>query len=96
MLWWSSVNLKKLAKWSGTFYRRRIWQNKRKLTKMKVMDFQRDMIKMGFLDEDPDGIFGTQTEAALLRFQSRHHLKIDGLIGPQTYSRIREIRKEVN
>lgn len=31
-----------------------------------------------------DGIFGAETEAALKKFQQRHGLKADGLLGPKT------------
>jgi peptidoglycan DL-endopeptidase CwlO len=32
----------------------------------------------------PDGIFGTQTQAAVLRFQRAHHVPATGLVGPLT------------
>lgn len=32
-----------------------------------------------------DGIFGTQTEAAVKQFQEKHNLKVDGIIGPITF-----------
>jgi zinc D-Ala-D-Ala carboxypeptidase len=35
-----------------------------------------------------DGAFGPATEAALRRFQSAYGLAVDGIAGPQTYSRL--------
>lgn len=32
-----------------------------------------------------DGIFGEDTEAAVRRLQQDHRLKVDGIIGPQTW-----------
>lgn len=32
-----------------------------------------------------DGIFGTQTEAAVKEFQAEHKLKVDGIVGPITF-----------
>ena len=33
-----------------------------------------------------DGIFGYQTELAVMRFQAGHHLVVDGIVGPRTWS----------
>lgn len=35
-----------------------------------------------------DGIFGSQTEAAVRRFQSAYGLTVDGIAGPQVHSRL--------
>ena len=33
---------------------------------------------------NPDGVYGAMTEAAVREFQTKHHLKSDGLVGPDT------------
>ena len=33
-----------------------------------------------------DGIFGRQTRAAVVAFQARHHLQVDGVVGTQTWA----------
>ncbi|MDQ0257008.1 N-acetyl-anhydromuramyl-L-alanine amidase AmpD [Evansella vedderi] len=38
-----------------------------------------------------DGIFGQETERAVRRFQREHGLTIDGIAGPETYQRLREV-----
>nr|WP_323741866.1 peptidoglycan-binding domain-containing protein [Salinibacillus xinjiangensis] len=34
----------------------------------------------------PDGIFGPVTEKAVKKYQRRHGLKVDGLVGPKTWA----------
>lgn len=36
----------------------------------------------------PDGVFGKVTEAAVKKFQIAHHIKADGVIGPQTMEKL--------
>lgn len=48
---------------------------------------QRDLIRKGFLDADPDqldGGFGPKTDDAARRFQAAHGLVVDGLVGRKT------------
>ena len=40
--------------------------------------------RAGFLRDEPDGIFGRKTKAALMRFQSSSGLPADGAAGPKT------------
>lgn len=35
-----------------------------------------------------DGIFGIQTEAAIKSFQQNHGLRVDGIVGPQTWTKL--------
>ncbi|MCD8508872.1 MAG: N-acetylmuramoyl-L-alanine amidase [Bacillus sp. (in: Bacteria)] len=43
------------------------------------------------LNYGADGIFGRETEQAVLRFQREHGLTVDGIAGPETYQRLREV-----
>jgi len=40
-----------------------------------------------------DGIFGSATEKAVKEFQTKNHLKIDGIVGPQTWQKICDMSK---
>jgi hypothetical protein len=49
-----------------------------------VATLQRQLSAAGY-PVTVDGKYGPQTEAAVRRFQTDHHLKTDGLAGPQTF-----------
>jgi hypothetical protein len=40
---------------------------------------------------DVDGDFGTQTHARVVEFQKVNHLKVDGLVGPETLGKLFEV-----
>lgn len=46
------------------------------------------------LDITPDGIFGSQTEAAIKQYQSAHGLTPDGICGPKTWAAL-GMREEI-
>jgi len=46
---------------------------------------------LGFNCGAVDGIFGPKTEAAVKAFQSAYNLKVDGIVGPQTWGKIIEL-----
>ncbi|MFW8565328.1 L,D-transpeptidase family protein [Orrella sp. 11846] len=45
-------------------------------------------------EEEPDTIYDTQTEDAIKRFQARHGLTVDGVIGPATLAALQVSPKE--
>lgn len=42
-----------------------------------------------------DGCFGSQTEAAVKKWQSAHGLVVDGIVGPKTWAKMSESVKEI-
>lgn len=43
------------------------------------------------LNIEADGIFGSQTELAVLQFQRMHDLEVDGIVGPLTWRSLMEV-----
>lgn len=49
----------------------------------------------GVLDkEDADGIFGEETEGVVRQFQAEHGIRVDGLVGPETLVKIKQVYAE--
>ena len=46
---------------------------------------------LGYYNGKIDGIIGSQTQAAIRRFQTAYNLSVDGICGPQTEAKIREV-----
>ena len=53
-----------------------------------VRQLQTMLKKKGFDPKGVDGIFGSNTEAAVKKFQTAKKILIDGIVGPQTWSAI--------
>lgn len=51
---------------------------------MKIKDIQQQLAARGYTPGPIDGIWGRQTIAAVRRFQTRHGLEPDGVVGPLT------------
>lgn len=49
-----------------------------------VREIQKQLTNLGYNTGGVDGIFGKQTEQAVLNFQIQHGLLADGIVGPQT------------
>ena len=49
-----------------------------------VKEVQTKLIKWGYLTGRADGIFGTKTKAAVIKFQRKNGLTADGIIGTRT------------
>ena len=50
----------------------------------EVEALQRRLLAKGFNPGPTDGVFGPKTEGAVKRFQERHGLQVDGIVGPKT------------
>jgi hypothetical protein len=52
-----------------------------------VLDVQRRLRDLGYRSVgQPDGLFGNQTEEAVRRFQQANDMKVDGIVGPRTWT----------
>ncbi|WP_234998446.1 peptidoglycan-binding domain-containing protein [Salirhabdus sp. Marseille-P4669] len=58
-----------------------------------VREIQQDLIKAGFALPvfGADGHFGAETERAVMKFQKKYQLQVDGLVGQQTLSKLKEV-----
>jgi peptidoglycan hydrolase-like protein with peptidoglycan-binding domain len=50
-----------------------------------VRQLQQRLRAKGFYSGAIDGLFGTQTEAAVRRAQAANDLTVDGIVGPATW-----------
>ena len=53
-------------------------------TSENITPYQERLYELGYLTNEPDGIYGDATIAAVKRFQDRNGLTADGRLGPQT------------
>ncbi|MCL6633310.1 MAG: peptidoglycan-binding protein [Alicyclobacillus herbarius] len=51
-----------------------------------VSDLQRKLNSLGYACGKVDGVFGLKTLAAVKKFQEAHHLIVDGIVGPKTWT----------
>jgi N-acetylmuramoyl-L-alanine amidase len=63
-----------------------------------VREIQEDLLKAGFSLPiyGADGTFGSETERAVMKFQKKHGLTVDGLVGPKTLDKLNEILSSSN
>jgi peptidoglycan hydrolase-like protein with peptidoglycan-binding domain len=54
----------------------------------RVRALQHKLNRLGYASGEVDGLFGPITGGAVRRFQSRHGLKVDGTVGPETMGRL--------
>ncbi|UFU01348.1 peptidoglycan-binding protein [Radiobacillus kanasensis] len=59
-----------------------------------VKEVQQGLIRAGFALPvyGADGIYGEETKRAVMKFQRRYGLTVDGLVGPQTLDKLSEVR----
>lgn len=55
----------------------------------EVRNLQAELKAAGVLAGKVDGVFGKQTLAAVKKFQARHRLAQDGVVGPRTWAKLR-------
>lgn len=60
----------------------------------RVVEVQKALVKHGYDKIVPDGVFGKQTFRAVIDFQTKHGLVVDGVVGPLTASKLTEITAE--
>lgn len=58
----------------------------------EIRDIQEKLLALGFKlpRYGADGVFGSETEKAVRDFQYTWGLKVDGIVGPETYAAINE------
>lgn len=54
----------------------------------EVFKIQERLLKWGYYNGDVDGIYGSRTVRAVMRFQANHGLTPDGIAGPATLTRL--------
>jgi N-acetylmuramoyl-L-alanine amidase len=59
-----------------------------------VSDLQRKLSSIGFEVGRIDGIFGSDTLAAVLEFQQNRHMAEDGIVGPEVVSELETMARE--
>lgn len=58
--------------------------------------YQSTLYRLGYLNTDPDGVYGRDTVNAVKRFQERNDLIVDGHIGPTTKSMLLSTNAKYN
>lgn len=61
-----------------------------------VQDIQQELMKAGYRlpRYGTDGVFGEETENAVMRFQKDFNLSVDGLVGPITLNKLQEVNHQ--
>ncbi|MFV2049292.1 MULTISPECIES: peptidoglycan-binding domain-containing protein [Metabacillus] len=61
-----------------------------------VRDIQQQLIRAGYRLPrfGADGIYGDETEKAVMRFQRDFNLAVDGLVGPNTLSKLQQVNQQ--
>ena len=57
-------------------------------------DVQKALAEAGYYKGKTDGIIGVQTRAAIRSFQQENGLKVDGLVGPKTWEKLKTYLEE--
>ncbi|MBR5948961.1 MAG: peptidoglycan-binding protein [Clostridia bacterium] len=54
----------------------------------RVLSYQLRLKELGYLTTEPDGMYGTDTRMAVMRFQAQNGLVVDGYLGPSTCAKL--------
>ncbi|MBN1948047.1 MAG: peptidoglycan-binding protein [Bradymonadales bacterium] len=57
----------------------------------EVINIQKGLEFLGYNVGKIDGIFGEMTKTAVMKFQTDHKLAVDGIYGPKTGEKLREV-----
>ena len=57
--------------------------------KNDIKRIQRALMKAGYSPGRIDGVFGVKTLSSVFQFQQRFGLKVDGVVGPKTYGKLK-------
>jgi hypothetical protein len=60
----------------------------------EVYKLQAKLLEFGYLEDGPDGKFGSQTKLAVIQFQLDCGLESDGVAGPDTIKALRDYKPE--
>lgn len=58
-----------------------------------VRTVQSNLKKIGLLSDNADGVFGKNTENAVIQFQKKYGLTADGLVGTKTKNKLEQVAK---
>jgi len=58
---------------------------------MDVAELQMKLQSLGYYPGPIDGIFGPLTENAVRQLQRDNNIKVDGIVGPQTYGILEQL-----
>ncbi|MFA9457618.1 peptidoglycan-binding protein [Halalkalibacter sp. AB-rgal2] len=65
-------------------------------TGQAVTELQSQLRSVGVFNQDPTGYYGEITATSVRSFQRLHNLKVDGIAGPQTLSKLKEVSTNKN
>ena len=60
-----------------------------------VQNLESSLATLGFFHGNSDETFGKDTKLAVIEFQKAYGLKVDGIVGPETFGKLNEIAREV-
>jgi YVTN family beta-propeller protein len=55
----------------------------------EVAELQKTLQDAGYFSRQPTGFYGSVTQSAVKKFQAENNLKIDGIVGPKTWSALK-------